>query len=140
MPLRRFAGLDWLLLLVVLLAAGGARAWYVRTCAADGSADGPIRVQDSPRSVAEPGGGPENGAPAARNELTALAQSIRDQHSFAARAPLSSRQETTAYRAPGYPWLLAAVQRSPANLGGADRAARWIQAALGTLTAVLYFL
>ena len=44
---RRFGGVEYSLLLLVLVAAGGARGWYVGTCAQNGTNAGPLQVQDA---------------------------------------------------------------------------------------------
>lgn len=49
--------------------------------------------------------------------------------------PLSPDREASAYRSPGYPWLLELLPAAHA-----DVAVRWAQCGLGALTAGLYFL
>jgi 4-amino-4-deoxy-L-arabinose transferase-like glycosyltransferase len=40
---------------------------------------------------------------------------------------------------PGYPWLLSLIERAPVDPSVIDPGIRWLQAALGTLTAAFYF-
>jgi 4-amino-4-deoxy-L-arabinose transferase-like glycosyltransferase len=111
---------DFLLLVLVVAAAAGARCWYLTACADGGSNSGPLQVQGPPPPEAE-----------------ALAQGLRDRQEFLGRAPLAAQEEWTAHAAPGYPALLALAARLPFER---DLAVRWGQAALGALTAGLYFL
>jgi 4-amino-4-deoxy-L-arabinose transferase-like glycosyltransferase len=64
---------------------------------------------------------------------------VREHRSFSVRAPFAEDEERTAHVAPAFPWLVGHLGRvvPEARLGGW---VRWIQVALGTLTAGLYFL
>jgi 4-amino-4-deoxy-L-arabinose transferase-like glycosyltransferase len=116
---RPFRPIDLALLLLVLAIAAGSRGWYLWTCADGGRDEGPLRVQDA--------------SPKVRH---ALVRNLREGGSFSGTTPLSSADERTAHFAPGYPWLLSVAQQ----LTEPDRAVRWAQAALGALTAALYYL
>lgn len=118
---RPFRFADLLLVLLVVAAAGGARAWYLSACADGGQGPGPFAVQGS------------SPAPGEETLLTRL----REENSFTGRAPLGTTEERTAHVAPGYPWLRAAVARVTTDEAWAWR---WGQAALGALTAGLYVL
>jgi predicted outer membrane repeat protein len=131
--MRRFGGADFLLLLLVLALAAGARAAYLSSCANGGRNAGPLRVQDSRRQLFGPG---ENEP--GRSDLDALIQNVRDHGWFGCRTPFSEREERTAHIAPGYPWLVGHLARLTGE--GTDRAVRWIQVVLGALTAGLYYL
>jgi hypothetical protein len=119
---RRFGLGDLLLLGLVLLAAAGARAGYLWACADSGRNAGPLLVEDAP----PPG-------------RAALVQNLKERGWFGYAAPFAPGEEQTADVAPGYPWLLALLARavSPAAF---DSTVRWVQCALGSLTAGLYFL
>jgi 4-amino-4-deoxy-L-arabinose transferase-like glycosyltransferase len=128
---RRFASGDMLLVLVVLLVAGGVRFWYLSACCGNGENGGPLQVQDaSPQLATDP----------PISEMSALIGNLKDNHSFSSLAPLAHAEEATAHISPGYPWLLYWMERSPVNLGSGERTMRWVQALLGTLTAMLYYL
>jgi 4-amino-4-deoxy-L-arabinose transferase-like glycosyltransferase len=139
---RPFRLFDLLLFLVVLAAAGGARAWYLCEFAQCGEADASAiwRVQQptSPLQVV-------GAMPLASSEL--LVENIKQQgvlQGFRTVAPLKSEPEVTAHASPGYPVLRAYGERAAADFAG-DRltpvaAMRWLQALLGTLTAGFYFL
>jgi hypothetical protein len=119
---RRFPLGDLVLILAVLAVAAGARAWYLAVCADGGQAEGALVVQDV--------------TPA--NELETLITSVRTQRTFSSQAPLAGGVEDTAHTSPGYPWLLAWLGQVPVDLGPFDRTVRWIQCALGALTAAFY--
>jgi 4-amino-4-deoxy-L-arabinose transferase-like glycosyltransferase len=126
---------DLLLLLIVLAVAGGGRAWYLIRCADNGKTPGPVQVQGpTPR--------PDYGANVKLRdrenptELDALVENLAEHKWFGSLAPLADKEEQTAHRAPGYPWLVALALRW---LGDADRAMRWAQCLFGTLTAACYF-
>ncbi len=133
MPRYRFSEL--LLLVLVLAAAGGTRAWYLTTCADHGRTPGPLQVQGhSPRLAYPPGTRFRNqGKP---EELDALIENLEKYHWFGDLAPLADKEEKTAHRAPGYPWLVATVG---GWLNDSDRLVRWAQVVLGMLTAGCYF-
>ncbi|SRR5579885_2394605 len=116
---RPWSSLDLLLFLVVLTAAAGARGWYLWACADSGNNPGPLRVQD-----------------ASPPERAVLVTNLKESGAFRSRSPLAGEPERTAHVAPGYPWLLSVAQLSSEP----DRTVRWAQAALGVLTALLYFL
>ena len=77
---------------------------------------------------------------AAPTEQDALIHNLKEHQWFGSLAPLTNSEERTAHTAPGYPWLLALLERSPVDLGQIDQVVRWLQAALGALTAGFYFL
>jgi hypothetical protein len=138
--LRRFGSTDLILLLIVLLVAAGSRVWYLWACADNAQKEGAVQVQDAPRLLRDQPAGAELRDQGPSNELDALVQNLKDQHRFAAPAPLSRGEELTAHTAPGYALFLAGLELSPIDLSPVDRTARWIQCGLGTLTAVFYFL
>jgi hypothetical protein len=115
MALRRFGLADALLLLVVLAAAGGARAWYLVEF-------GTYIVQvQAPDEM----------------ELILLIDNLHSEGWFGTYAPLADAEEQTAHVSPGYPWLVALAQDwtddwAPLVL--------WAQCGLGALTAGCYFL
>lgn len=113
----RYADLFWFLL--ILAAAGGARVGYLLGCADGGQNDGPFLVQQP------------------FPELVTLVDHVRDNRDLVARAPLATSPERTAHVAPGYPWLVAVLGWLPLD---AWEAMRWIQCALGSLTAGCYYL
>jgi 4-amino-4-deoxy-L-arabinose transferase-like glycosyltransferase len=124
------------LLLVVLAAAAGARAWYLTTCVSDPAEAPPLRAQDPPPHVHVADGA----APFGKNnptELDELTYNLREYRAFWSLAPLADKEERTAHMAPGYPYLLALAETW---LDNPREILRWIQVALGTLTAGLYFL
>lgn len=116
----RFGFPEIVLLVLVLATAAGARAWYLHEYADDGRKTAE-RVQTD-----------------RTEELDTLARNLKEHGRFASAAPLSGGvEEDTAHIAPGYPYLRYAVMLATPD---ADLATRWLQAALGTLTAGLYFL
>ena len=122
-PIRRFGLVDFMLLVYVLAIAGGVRAGYLALAADNGRNPGPFVVQD----------------PAANADLATLSASVKDNNTFVSAAPLSDGPEETAHVSPGYPWLLGMASRYiPTDRF--DSAVRWIQCALGALTAGLYYL
>jgi hypothetical protein len=118
---RRFTPMDALLLAVVVVLAAGARAGYLIACADRARNAGPLVVETT------------------SPELETLVNNLKDKQRFASRAPFAAEEEDTAHVAPGYPYLMSAVARvvDPAVR---DSTMRWLQCALGTLTAGLYFL
>jgi 4-amino-4-deoxy-L-arabinose transferase-like glycosyltransferase len=140
---RRFELGDLLLLLVVFAVAGGARAWYLAVCAENGLRDGPVQVQDAspllhqPRLEATAGPLPPLSK---EDEATALQTNLNQDRWFGSLAPLAASEEKTAHVAPGYYWLRFWLQLSPVQIGQPEQTLRWLQAALGTLTVVFYFL
>jgi 4-amino-4-deoxy-L-arabinose transferase-like glycosyltransferase len=134
--LRRFGVIDLSLLLAVLLSAASARVWYLGTCADAGVSAGPFQVQDSsPPATGLPQGTEVRGR-TNPTQLDVLVQNLTDEGRFAGPAPLAARPESTAHTAPGYPLFLSLVARFSAD---GDRTTRWLQCALGALTAALYF-
>jgi hypothetical protein len=117
--MRRFGAADIVLLLVVVLVAGGVRAGYLILCADSAHSSGPVLVQDD--------------APA----QATLVENLKKDYSFKSTAPFSAGEEETAHVSPGYPWFLALLARISADL---DSTVRWAQCGLGALTAGLYFL
>lgn len=114
----RFTGGTLALLLLVLGCAGGARAWYVANGADHGRSDPAIQVQ---------GRWPDDDK---------LLANYLEERWFGCKAPLAKDEERTAHVAPGYPMFLSACAwRSDSP----DRAARWLQCVLGTLTAGCLF-
>jgi len=133
--LPRFRLPDLLLLVLVLAAAGGARSWYLMTCADNGNGPGPLQVQGpSPRPDYE--ANVKFRERAKPTELDALIANLTEHKWFGSLAPLADTEERTAHRAPGYPWLAALAARW---LDKPDQALRWAQCLLGTLTAGCYF-
>lgn len=151
--MRRFALLDFLMLLLVLLVAGGTRAAYLLTCANHGSNAGPLVVQVP---------APRPGPPSEKGEVLELATSVKQQGTFESKAPFADSTESTAHVAPGYPYLLGLLDMALAQAEGQagkaaaqdkaeaeaekasaqekfERAARWAQMGLGTLSALLLF-
>jgi 4-amino-4-deoxy-L-arabinose transferase-like glycosyltransferase len=129
---RRFGIADFLLLLIVLGAAGGARAWYLTTLADNAQSSGPLQVQD-PSPTLELAGQPP------LTEHEALIQNLREHRWFGSLAPFADREEQTAHAAPGYPWLRAWLEQVP-GFPVDDARYRWLQAGLGALTAGFFFL
>jgi hypothetical protein len=147
--MRRFALVDFLMLLLVLVVAGGTRAAYLITCAEGGNSVGPLIVQGPPL---RPGDTPDR---TTNNETMDLAASLQEGW-FASKAPFSKDGEVegTAHLAPGYPYLLGLLNIGlkkvkppegeekgwPKFHEKLESAARWIQMGLGTLAAIFYFL
>src|SRR3954471_4714679 len=121
--LRRFGVLDAILFLAIVLGAGGIRAWYLGACADNGNNTGSLLVQDP-----------------APSDREALVHNLRENNSYSTKSPLADDEELTAHTSPGYPWLLALLQRTTGDENSGTRMARWIQCGLGALTAGLYFL
>lgn len=130
MELRKFGFVDFLLLLLTLALAGGARAGYLLTCCDGGRNAGPLRVQDDRPPVPGQGG---------KTELEVLTQGVKERYSYSIQAPLADAPEPTAHTAPGLPWTLGLMARF---LGEAafEKTVRWAHCGLGALTAGLYFL
>lgn len=127
--MRRFGPADLLFLLVVLAAAAGARAGYLMTGADNGNREGPLRVQAA--QAPAPGQDPD--------EVRTLIDNVKVDFAFVSAAPFSADPEVTAHVAPGYPYLLGLLaQQVPADQFGFT--VRWVQAGLGSLTAVFYYL
>jgi 4-amino-4-deoxy-L-arabinose transferase-like glycosyltransferase len=127
---RPFRPADWLLVLFVLAVAGGARAWYLCEFADCG--------------YLEPGAGWHVQDP--RPELEMLVENLNQRGipaGFRSLAPLAAGEEATAHVGPGYPvfrsLIETAVRRYLAEQLDPLATLRWVQVALGTLTAGLYF-
>jgi len=136
---QHFGWKTLLCLMLVLVAAAGARGWYLIACVENGYGPTPLAVQDAPRPVPQMSDADYlfHKQP---NELDELAQNIRKEQWFGTRAPLADKEELTAHRAPAYPWLLAQLARTIPEGDRALYLLRWAQAFLGVLTAGLYFL
>jgi 4-amino-4-deoxy-L-arabinose transferase-like glycosyltransferase len=132
----RFRLADWLFLVAVLAVAAGTRAWYLSACADTGRAPAPLQVQGASPPADYPPGSKirDRDQP---TELDALVHNLVEYRWYGSLAPLADKEEKTAHRAPGYPWLCALVARW---LDDADMVVRWIQCGLGALTAAFYFL
>jgi 4-amino-4-deoxy-L-arabinose transferase-like glycosyltransferase len=126
---RRFGVEDLVLLLLVLGVAAGLRALYLNA-EADYSQSDPVHVQDpSPRLP----------LPRHPSEMESLVHNLKEHTWFGTLAPFADREEQTAHRAPGLPWILGGI----AKIVSADsfpNTVRWLNAALGTLAAGVYFL
>src|SRR6266545_890628 len=136
-PMPRFGLKDWLLLLLVLGAAAGARVGYLLICAASITADPPLAVQDPPPAARVILKG--EASPQPYDELRDLIKNLKEDRWGGSLAPLADVEERTAHTSPGYPWLLGMLARvfdAPDKFRGA---VRWSQIGLGVLTAGLYF-
>jgi hypothetical protein len=155
--LRRFGLADFVLLLLIIALAGGARAGYLWKCCDSGRTPGPLRVQDERTARGNGPAKPETRPLAGYGPLTELdelVEGVQNRFSFSSRTPLSpNEQEATAHASPGYPWVLgllaryaAPVRTQPGEKEKLERNpnfdlwVRWGQCGLGTLTAALYFL
>src|SRR5271165_6521827 len=127
---HRFGLVDFLVFILVVALAAGARAGYLVTCCDSGRTAGPLVVQD-PR--------PQLPGPDHKTDLQELVERIRDDYAFSSQAPLSDGVEATAHTAPAYPWLLGLTARF-VDRASFDSTIRWAQCGLGALTAGLYFL
>jgi 4-amino-4-deoxy-L-arabinose transferase-like glycosyltransferase len=137
--MRRFGLVDLLLLVLVLVVAGGLRAGYLIRCADHSRSDGPLRVQDRSPILTDIDA-PEDmrGAPRP-TEMDVLIYNVQHNHWFGSPAPFAPREEQTAHVSPGYSWLVGTLARFVPN-DRLDSIVRWTQMALGTLTAGFYFL
>jgi 4-amino-4-deoxy-L-arabinose transferase-like glycosyltransferase len=138
--MRRFGWTDFVLLLLVLLAAAGARAGYLWHFADSGGNAGPFRVQDRPRTLHELPDTAEMRGEKPPTELDALVHNLKEDQWYGCLAPFAIAEEATADSSPGYPWLLSLLARVIPDKVPFERTVRWSQAGLGALTAVLYFL
>src|SRR5437773_1362457 len=120
---RRFGGVEYSLLLLVLVAAGGARGWYVGTCAQNGTNAGPLQVQD-----ATAGG------------WTDLVENLSRDAGFAVHEDGPETPTRVANPAPLYPLALSAVRRVTPDKASMEQWARWLQCGLGAATPGLLFL
>jgi hypothetical protein len=128
----RFRLADWLLLLGIVAAAGGLRAWYLTSALDSAGAPAPLAVQDRADSIAPAGSEP--------NALTALVENLKDHQWCGTFAPLSDVEEKTAHLAPGYAWLVSRLHRLLGDGEQTTQVMRWTQVALGALTAGLFCL
>jgi hypothetical protein len=111
-----------LLLVAILALAAGLRAGYLITCADNAQSAGPLVVETAPP------------------ELETLVQNLKEKHRFAVHSPLKGFPDVeTAHVSPGYPYLIAAVGQLTDD-SALPKTMRWIQCALGALTAGLYML
>ena len=118
--LRRFRPMDFLLLLLILAVAGGARSVYLLHHADGGRSAGALAVQDS-----------------RQEELTPLIDNVQSGQGFVGPAPFASEEEATAHTSPGYPYMVGFIGK---YVDQRDYFVRWIQVGLGALTAGFYFL
>lgn len=131
---------DYLALVVVLIAAAGARVGYLIQYADNARNNGPVLVQ-TPSAVLDnvefdhPVLGKEENI----TELDLLIHNIKENSWFGTSAPLSDKAEKTAHVSPGYPLLLANLARV-VGVEKLESTTRWVQAGLGALTAVFLFL
>src|SRR5947207_964736 len=116
--MQRFGPADFILLLVIIAAAGGVRVAYVMTWADAGRNDGPLRVQDSRPLFADLEAGREG-----PTELDVLAANVSDNQYFGVQAPFAPEEEHTAHTSPGFPYLvgLAGTVLSEEQVGPAIR-------------------
>jgi 4-amino-4-deoxy-L-arabinose transferase-like glycosyltransferase len=133
-PPLRFVG--FVLLLAVLAAAAGARAWYLTAVADPAEEEAPLHAQDVP-PPARLAGSPTLLGKSDPTVLDELASNLAEHRWFGSLAPLADKEERTAHVAPGYPYLLSLAYTW---LSDPLPAIRWAQLALGALTAGLYFL
>ncbi len=135
-PSRSYHLADWLLLLLVLGVAGGARAWYLCEFADCGkAAEAAVRhVQDSSPEVSE-----------GQTATDLLVNNLKGQgiQGFRTQAPLRPEPELTAHVSPGYPIfrgsLEGVVEAYFAQQAHPLAAVRWTQVVLGALAAGCYF-
>jgi hypothetical protein len=133
-PPLRLAG--FALFLAVVAAAGGARAWYLTFCT-DPAAEGvPLHAQDRSPPAPLAGGSAALGTNRP-TQLEDLVHNLVKDRWFGSLAPLADKEERTAHVAPAYPYLLALAE---SWLEDWRTVVRWVQCALGALTAGLYFL
>ena len=165
--LRRFGLVDFLLLLLTLALAGGARSYYLISCCDKGATPGPLRVQDvrtpldqigGVQVVASPAGAGAGGGAAPRprrnaedghikklagyggvTDLDEIVRKFRTANKYESRTPVNPRSDDTAYTSPGYPLIVGLLARVLPD-EKLETTIRWGQCGLGTLTAALYFL
>jgi 4-amino-4-deoxy-L-arabinose transferase-like glycosyltransferase len=121
--LRPFGLADWLLMLLVLGVAAGLRTIYLH-------AGADYSVQDTAPVVMLPG---------RPTEMQSLAKNLKEHTWFGTLAPFAEREEQTAHRAPGLPWVLGVIAKI-VSADNFDYAVRWLNATLSTLAAGVYFL
>jgi 4-amino-4-deoxy-L-arabinose transferase-like glycosyltransferase len=118
--MRRLTLTEVLLLVALLAVAAGTRAGYLMTCADNGRSDSPLRV--------------ETPTP----QLDYLVAHLKNQR-FVLPSGVDGADEDTAAVSPGYPVLMAAINRVVED-AAVPSTMRWLQCGLGALTAGLYFL
>jgi hypothetical protein len=118
---RRFTLGDILLLTAIVALAAGLRGGYLMRCTDNARNDGPLRVETPPP------------------ELGSLVRNLKENQHFASRGPYDAEEKDTAHTAPGYPYLMWLVSLTVED-AALPATMRWIQCALGALTAGLYFL
>jgi 4-amino-4-deoxy-L-arabinose transferase-like glycosyltransferase len=133
-PSLRFG--DVLQLSLVVALAATLRIGYLQVAADSGRAAPPFVVQSIAAKV-EPAGDPEQRGKEPASEFDTLVHNLAEKQSFAAVAPLSDKEESTAHVAPGYYWLVAQLSRFEPSFGAM---VRWAQCGLGALTAGCLFL
>ena len=136
--LRSFKLIDWVLWLLVLAAAAGARVWYVTEFLGKDAAapDAVWHVQELPH----PSGTAADLLVAKMNDAGVLP-------GFAGKPPFAAKEEKTAFWSPGYPMLRSLLEKNLQNYAGdkpTPQAAvhglvRWVQIGLSSLAAALYF-
>jgi 4-amino-4-deoxy-L-arabinose transferase-like glycosyltransferase len=134
-PLPRFTWWTLLPLLLVLGCAIGSRVWYVAICTDNGERAPALLVQGPP----PPSHFPEAQAFRGRTpptRLDNLVANLAELQWFGCLPPLAEKEEPTAHQAPGYPLLLSVLVYWSDS---ADMLMRWLQCALGSLTAGCYF-
>src|SRR5262249_34579680 len=109
--LRRFGLVDLVVLVLVVGAALGTRGWYLWQCADSGQSSGPLRVQDPQPVLKELPPGTTFRGHSPPTELDALVQNLTEHQWYGSLAPFAAQEEQTAHVAPGYPWLLAMLER-----------------------------
>jgi 4-amino-4-deoxy-L-arabinose transferase-like glycosyltransferase len=136
--LRKFGLADFLSLVLVLGLALAGRALYLLQWADSSRGEGPIRVQDRSPILTELPSGTEMFRRSSPSETEALIHNLEKHGWFGCLAPFAEKEEQTAHAAPGYPWLVYGMSKIVSR-DGLESAMRWLQAALGTVTAALYF-
>lgn len=117
----RLTWTEIVLLAVIVVLAAGTRAGYLIVCTDYGRTEGPLRVESL------------------RTDLDELVANLKDKQRFAVRSPSRAEAADTASVAPGYPVLMAVVGRLVED-AVLPSTMRWLQCALGAITAGLYFL
>lgn len=136
--LRSFKLIDWILWLLVLAAAAGARSWYVTELLGKDPAapDAAWHVQEPP----QPSGTLTDRLVAKMNDSGVLP-------GFAGTPPFAAKESATAFWSPGYPVLRSLLEKNlqsyvadkPNPQAAAHGLVRWVQVGLGSLAAALYF-
>src|SRR5262249_60288760 len=112
---------DLLFLVLVVLAAGGARSWYLLEYCDSGQAARVLRVQGAtPSSRVVSGGVVPPGS-----ELDELVANLTSKREFAGHAPLATKEERTAHVAPGYYWVAALITDWTESPVQAHQVIRW---------------